>query len=273
MDYVKISFEDMNLAKEFFDNEKHYKEWLFMVVEYYQGNKEIQSSIKIVNKYFNNYKKTMNYVIQAREHGKKGALQKAEKQQVKDDTLNGYLEMPESTQSTNNNINNKNNINNNINNKESNIFTNITTHTSNAKNLQERECDFQNLVYSELQERTEKEEIDKFILYWTEPNKSKSKMKFESEKFFDVKRRFVTWIGNVKPKHNQPTYTNKKNNLNKSDMLQVIQGMDKYQLGDFIKKYYNSFYTQMISDSRLDDENTRRGAVEWLINTKQPENI
>jgi hypothetical protein len=49
--------------------------------------------------------------------------------------------------------------------------------------------------------------------------------------------------------------------------------MDKYQLGDFIKKYYNSFYTQMISDSRLDDENTRRGAVEWLINTKQPENV
>lgn len=33
-----------------------------------------------------------------------------------------------------------------------------------------------------------------FIDYWTEPNKSKTKMRFELEKTWDTKRRLQTWI-------------------------------------------------------------------------------
>ena len=36
--------------------------------------------------------------------------------------------------------------------------------------------------------------IDAFINHWTETNKSNTKMRFESEKFFDKKRRLNTWI-------------------------------------------------------------------------------
>jgi hypothetical protein len=41
-----------------------------------------------------------------------------------------------------------------------------------------------------------KPEIQKFILYWTEPNKSKTKIRWEMEKTWDVKRRIATWMNN-----------------------------------------------------------------------------
>jgi len=39
-------------------------------------------------------------------------------------------------------------------------------------------------------------EIEKFILYWTEPNKSGTKVRWELQKTFDVKRRLRTWFEN-----------------------------------------------------------------------------
>jgi chemotaxis protein histidine kinase CheA len=38
-----------------------------------------------------------------------------------------------------------------------------------------------------------KELCNDFYRYWTESNSSKTKMRFESEKFFDMKRRLITW--------------------------------------------------------------------------------
>ena len=38
--------------------------------------------------------------------------------------------------------------------------------------------------------------VDDFVKYWTEPNKSKKKMRFESENFFDIGRRVNTWQKN-----------------------------------------------------------------------------
>lgn len=37
-------------------------------------------------------------------------------------------------------------------------------------------------------------EIEKFTLYWTEPNKSGTKVRWELQQTFDVKRRLWTWI-------------------------------------------------------------------------------
>ena len=39
------------------------------------------------------------------------------------------------------------------------------------------------------------ESYDEFIDYWCEPNKN-GKLRYELEKFFDVKRRVNTWIKN-----------------------------------------------------------------------------
>jgi hypothetical protein len=43
-----------------------------------------------------------------------------------------------------------------------------------------------------------KEMIRAFYNYWAEPNKSKSKIRKENEKFWDLKRRLITWHKNEK---------------------------------------------------------------------------
>ena len=91
--FVKITFEDLNLAKEFFDNKKHYSEWIYAVTEYYQGN-QIEIKTKIVSKYFNNYKKTMDFIIKSKEFGKKGKNKVIENDEVSVETLTGVLELP-----------------------------------------------------------------------------------------------------------------------------------------------------------------------------------
>ena len=40
------------------------------------------------------------------------------------------------------------------------------------------------------------EELKKFVSYWTEPNKSKTKLRWELEKTWDLKRRIGTWMKN-----------------------------------------------------------------------------
>jgi len=106
-EYIKISFQDLQIAKEFFDNEKHYREFIYMVTEYYQGNL-IQSKTKIVAKYFKTYQKTMDFVLNSKQFGKEGVIRKADKQTVKEHTLEGVVKDPskEPTQ-LNNNSNNK----------------------------------------------------------------------------------------------------------------------------------------------------------------------
>jgi len=52
--------------------------------------------------------------------------------------------------------------------------------------------------------------IDEFISYWTEPNKSKTKMRFELERTWDTKRRLQTWIRNDKKFNPQNTVGGEK---------------------------------------------------------------
>lgn len=120
--FVKVNIEDLIYAKEFFENASDYMLWLYAVTEYYQGN-EVTIKKKIVKKYFDNYKKTMNIVIGAKEFGKKGFEKRIENQQVNEETLEGYHEgMHEDTHRVNNKI---------VNNKEHNSivpFENGTAH-------------------------------------------------------------------------------------------------------------------------------------------------
>ncbi len=88
--YFKITFQDIEIAEEFFENEKHLNEFLIATMNYYRG-KESVIKTKIVKKYFETYKKTMNVIIKAREFGKKGAEKRAENQVVNPDTLEGVV--------------------------------------------------------------------------------------------------------------------------------------------------------------------------------------
>ena len=40
-------------------------------------------------------------------------------------------------------------------------------------------------------------EFQKFIVYWTEPNKSGTKVRWEQQNTFDVKRRLFTWLSRI----------------------------------------------------------------------------
>ena len=62
---------------------------------------------------------------------------------------------------------------------------------SKEEKLKKREIQFKSEVYKFDNYPTEM--FDKFCNYWTEPNKSKTKMRFELEKVFDIKRRLATW--------------------------------------------------------------------------------
>jgi DNA-binding transcriptional regulator YhcF (GntR family) len=50
----------------------------------------------------------------------------------------------------------------------------------------------------QLQNNYSEDMIDNFISYWTEPNKSNTKMRFEIQKTFEIGRRLVNWNKNSK---------------------------------------------------------------------------
>ena len=62
----------------------------------------------------------------------------------------------------------------------------------------ERESDFIKEVGKANSEKVglPKIEVQKFISYWTEKNKSKSKMKWEMQQTFQIGKRLLTWKGN-----------------------------------------------------------------------------
>jgi len=198
-EYFKISFQDMAIAKEFFENKKHYNEWLCMVSEYYLGN-ICETNIKTVQKYFNSYKKTMNFVIDARETGKKGGLQRIENQSVKAHTLEGALNVPlndpsttlEATLEPNNKVIKDNSKRVNNNNKE--LIVKLS--------IEEREQIFYKNLTHYISEY-DKDMVRGFFNYWSQKNSSATKMKFEDEKFFEISKRIATWKNNDKPKNVQ----------------------------------------------------------------------
>lgn len=89
--YTKITVQDIEIASQFFENEKHLDEFLANVCRYYSG-KNLTIKTKIVRKYFETYKKTMDGVIKARDYGKNGGTKRVENQEITNDTLQGYIE-------------------------------------------------------------------------------------------------------------------------------------------------------------------------------------
>jgi len=66
---------------------------------------------------------------------------------------------------------------------------------SNKKNINTRAQEFTEEVFLS---NLSTELCQEFIDYWTEPNTSKTKMKFELERTFDIKRRLTRWAKNDK---------------------------------------------------------------------------
>jgi len=54
-----------------------------------------------------------------------------------------------------------------------------------------------------------REMLNEFFLYWTEGSQKSSKIRYQSEKFFDVGRRLATWANNNKKKFGEQTPVSK----------------------------------------------------------------
>lgn len=76
-------------------------------------------------------------------------------------------------------------------------------------NIQHQEACIALLSSKGVDEKIAREEVLKFISYWTELNSTGKKMRWEKEKTFEVKRRLVTWMGNVQHKHQSSFHANK----------------------------------------------------------------
>ena len=61
-------------------------------------------------------------------------------------------------------------------------------------NIKEKEEEFRTLVFSF---DYNKIELEKFFNYWSEPNKSNTKMRCELQPTFDINRRLITWMNKV----------------------------------------------------------------------------
>ena len=78
--------------------------------------------------------------------------------------------------------------------------------------LEKREVKFKTEVYAFL-DKYSKEMLTKFFNYWSEKNKSCSKMRFELQKTFEISKRLATWSRNEstfsKPGAKDPDMCNK----------------------------------------------------------------
>lgn len=88
-EYLKIWFQDIEIASEFFEgNEKHLGEFLVNVYREYAG---IPTSFKCkqVAKYFQTYRKQIEFIKKSKEFGNKGWEKQSNNQEDTTDTLRG----------------------------------------------------------------------------------------------------------------------------------------------------------------------------------------
>ena len=77
--------------------------------------------------------------------------------------------------------------------------------------------------------------INDFVSYWTEPNKGNTKMKFEMQQTFDIKRRLTTWSKN--DYGNKSNGVKKKINFTMPDGRNYLAWCDKCGKSDFYEPY------------------------------------
>ena len=78
-----------------------------------------------------------------------------------------------------------------------------SSNTHKIKSFFNKESEYENIV-SLMSEKIPNHlvvrELDKFILYWTEPNKSGTKVRWQLQNTFEVKRRIKTWFDRISDK-------------------------------------------------------------------------
>jgi len=107
-----------------------------------------------------------------------------------------------------------------------NVEDNITSINNTSNNINKRKFNFESEV--KLLDFDYNTKID-FINYWTEPNRSNTKMKFELEKTWETKRRLSRWV-----KMSNKSFNKNYKKVNKiekhlqthNEALQIIEKLD-----------------------------------------------
>ena len=74
----------------------------------------------------------------------------------------------------------------------------LRTKKETEQDIDKRVVKFKYEVWEEFRTKYSVDTIREFYEYWSELNKSKTKMRWEGEKFFDLNKRMATWLRNSK---------------------------------------------------------------------------
>lgn len=74
----------------------------------------------------------------------------------------------------------------------------IKENKSKEEVIDKRKTDFEQLVYESDPLKYSKNMLEAFVNYWTETNRSKTKMRFELQPTFEIRKRLATWARNEK---------------------------------------------------------------------------
>lgn len=75
----------------------------------------------------------------------------------------------------------------------------VNNRDNNRLTLNKRAQEFFTEAYEKSTDLLSSEELSKFCAYWSEPNRSRTKMRYELERTWDMTRRLKTWAERVRP--------------------------------------------------------------------------
>ncbi len=136
--------------------------------------------------------------------------------------------------------------------------------TKQNKTIKERYEKFKKSINTEFA-HLDKNILDNFISYWTEPNKSNTKMRFELEPIFDNKRRLGRWLKNDFG-NNKSNGVKKNHNFEMPDGKNYLAFCDKCLKSDFYESYNfnpDNIESKCCSSKIIDkiERNKRRKAI------------
>ena len=212
---LKIWYDEFEIAHDAFDyNEDDCKEFSYWITQFFMG-KWYECKRKRVKTYIKYNLKRLEFVTKQKLNGGKGGLQSADNKQHDKESLSSTLASENASglasglASLTTTITNTTTITPTILQNEKEISEKPVYKKVEKQTIEERKINFSSTLEPYLQSFG-RDILNKFFLYWTEPNQKTNKMRFEFEKTWSLERRLNTWKEN-ESKFTKPTFANNQN--------------------------------------------------------------